>query len=74
LSVGVCQFRVFVNRILTRIFVPMREDLVGRWRRLHNEKLQNMYSSANIIRRIGEQVCNKHKRDEKSIQHFGRKT
>jgi hypothetical protein len=41
--------RVVENRVLRRIFVPEREEVVGDWRRLHNEELHNLYSSPNII-------------------------
>jgi hypothetical protein len=43
---------VFENRVLRRIFGPKRDDLTGQWRKLHNEKLHNLYSSPNIIRQI----------------------
>jgi hypothetical protein len=41
---------VFENRVLKRIFRPTREEVVGGWRRLHNEELHNFYASPNIIR------------------------
>jgi hypothetical protein len=41
---------VFQNRVLRRIFGPKREEVVGGWRRLHNEELHNLYASLNIIR------------------------
>jgi hypothetical protein len=37
------------NRVLRRIFGPKREEVTGGWRRLHNEELHNLYTSANII-------------------------
>jgi hypothetical protein len=43
---------VFENRVLRRIFGPMRDEMVGGWRKLHNEELHNLYSSPNIIRMI----------------------
>jgi hypothetical protein len=33
---------VFENRVLRRIFGPKREEVVGGWRRLHNEELRNL--------------------------------
>jgi hypothetical protein len=46
------RLRVFENRVLRRIFVPSRKEVVGGWRRLHNEELHNFYASPNIIRVI----------------------
>jgi hypothetical protein len=43
---------VFQNRVLRRIFGPRRDEVTGDWRKLHNEKLHNLYSSPNIIRMI----------------------
>jgi len=43
-------WRAFKNRVLRRIFGPKREEVVGGWRRLHNEELHNLYASSNIIR------------------------
>jgi hypothetical protein len=31
--------RVFVNRVLRRIFGPKRDEMTGGWRKLHNEEL-----------------------------------
>jgi hypothetical protein len=41
---------VFENRVLRRIIVPMRDEVMGEWRKLHNEELHNLYSSPDIIR------------------------
>jgi hypothetical protein len=46
------RLRVFENRVLRRIFIPKREEVVGGWRRLHNEELHNLYGSPNVIRVI----------------------
>ena len=43
--------KVFENRILKRIFGPKR-DANGVWRRLHNEELDSLYHSPNIVRVI----------------------
>jgi hypothetical protein len=46
------RLRVFENRVLRRIFGPKRDGVKGEWRRLHNEELNNLYSSPDIIRVI----------------------
>jgi hypothetical protein len=43
---------VFESRVLRRIFGSKREEVVGDWRRLHNEVLHNMNSSVHAIRLI----------------------
>jgi hypothetical protein len=40
------------NRVLKRLFGPKRDEMIGGWRKLHNEELHNLYSSSNIIRMI----------------------
>jgi hypothetical protein len=35
---------VFENRVLRRIFGPNRDEVMGEWRKLHNEELHNLYS------------------------------
>jgi hypothetical protein len=44
--------KVSESRVLRRIFEPMREEVVGGWRRLHSEELHNLYDSPSIIRVI----------------------
>ena len=44
--------RVFENMVLRRIFGPRRDEVTGEWRRLHNEELNDLYFSPNILRVI----------------------
>jgi len=46
------KLRVFENMVLRRIFGPRRDEVTGKWRRLHNEELNDSYSSPNIVRVI----------------------
>ena len=46
------RLKVFENRVLRRIFGPRRDGLRGEWRKLHNEELNDLYSSPNIVRVI----------------------
>jgi hypothetical protein len=43
------RLREFEGRVLRIIFGPRRGEVTGDWRKLHNEKLHNLYSSPNII-------------------------
>jgi hypothetical protein len=43
---------VFENRALRKIFGPKRDEVIGGWRKLHNEGLYNLYCSPSIIRMI----------------------
>jgi hypothetical protein len=41
---------VFENRVLRRTFRPKRDEVTGKWRKLHKEELRDLYSSPSIIR------------------------
>jgi hypothetical protein len=43
---------IFENRVPRGIFGPKRDEVTGEWRKLHNEELRDLYSSASIIRII----------------------
>ena len=49
------RLRVFENRVLRRIFGPKRGEVTGEWRKLHNEELNNRFSSPDIIRVINRE-------------------
>jgi len=40
------------NRVLRRILGSKREEVTGEWSKLHNEELNDVYSSSSIIRVI----------------------
>ena len=46
------RLRVFENRVLRRIFGPKRDGVTGERRKLHNEELNSLYSSPNVVRVI----------------------
>ena len=46
------KLRVFENMVLRRIFGPRRDEVTEEWRRLHNEELNDLYCSPNIVRVI----------------------
>jgi len=46
------KLRVFVNMVLRRIFGPRRDDVPGEWKRFHNEELNVIFPSPNIVRLI----------------------
>jgi hypothetical protein len=46
------RLRVFENRALRRIFGPKRDEITGEWKKLHNEELNDLYCSPNIVRVI----------------------
>ena len=43
------RLKVFENRVLRRIFGPKRYEVTGEWRKLHNEELNDLLSSLNLM-------------------------
>jgi len=41
---------VFMNRVLRRIFGPKGDEGTRDWRKLHNEELNDLYCSPNVVR------------------------
>jgi hypothetical protein len=46
------RLRVFENRVLRRIFGLKRDEVMGGWRKLHNEELRDLYSLPSVLRMI----------------------
>jgi hypothetical protein len=49
------RLRVSENMIL-RIFGPNRDEVTGEWRKLHNEELNGLYSTPNIVRLMKSRI------------------
>ena len=43
---------MFKNKVLKRIFEPLKDMVRREWGKLHNEELNDLYSSPNIVRVI----------------------
>jgi hypothetical protein len=46
------RLKVFENRVLRKIFRPKRDEETGKWRKLHNEELNDLYCSPTVVRVI----------------------
>jgi hypothetical protein len=75
-----CRLRVFENRELRRILGPKRDEVTDEWRKLHNEELNDLYCSPNIVRVIKSRItrmggaCSVCGREETHVQDFGWET
>jgi hypothetical protein len=46
------RLKIVKGRVLGRIFGLKRDEVIGDWRKLHNEELYNLYSLPSLIRMI----------------------
>jgi hypothetical protein len=46
------RLKVCENTVIRRILGPQRDEIIGGWRKLHNEELHKLYCSPSIIRII----------------------
>jgi hypothetical protein len=46
------RLRVFKNRVLLKIFGLKWDEVTGKWRKLYNEELSDLYSSHTVVRVI----------------------
>jgi hypothetical protein len=46
------RLKVLEDRMLRKIFEQKRDEIIGSWRKLHKEKLHNLYFSPKIIKMI----------------------
>ena len=47
--------KVFENMVLRRVFGPKSDRVTGEWRKLHNEDLNDLFFSPNVIRKIDQE-------------------
>ena len=43
------RLRMFENKVLRRLLEPKGNEVTGEWRKLHNEELNYLYCSPNIV-------------------------
>ena len=72
------RLKVYENMVLRRIFGPERDEITGEWRKLHNEELNDLYLSPNIVRVINSRrtrwAGNVARMEVRCIQCFGGET
>jgi hypothetical protein len=73
------RLRVLENRVLRRIFGPKRDEVRGKWRKLHSQELHNLHSSPKYHKAVEVKknevgrACGTHGTGQKILQGFGGK-
>jgi hypothetical protein len=57
---GECRLRVFENRVPRRMFGLKRDEVIGGWRKLHNEELDKLHFSPVIMMKSGRMRLTRH--------------
>ena len=72
------RLRVFENRVLRKIFGTKRDKVIGEWRKLHKEELNDLYltryCSGDQIKNETGGACSAYGGEQKCIQGFGEET
>ena len=74
------RLRVFENRVLRRVLGPKRDEVKGKWRKLHNEELNDLYcsnihcSGDKIEKNEMGEACSAYGGEERHIQGFDGET
>jgi hypothetical protein len=74
------RLRALENRVRRRIFGPKGDEVTGEWRKLHNEELNDLNCSPNIVQVIKMDknetggACSEYGEEERRIQGFGGET
>ena len=66
------RLRVFENWVLRRVFGPKRDEVTGKWRKLHNEELLTQHCARDKIKKNEiSGTCGAYGGGERRVQGFG---